>query len=199
MCTGKRSERGEFLVVHAHDRHAVHLDREPLFRGKTRKSLHHRAEHWPPRDGEERPSIERIEAEIHRIEPCVKQLIHHRAEQDAVRRECHRLNARDLLQPAHKARDVTPHERLAARQAHLANAQCCERTHIAQDLLIGQHIRVAQLLDPVRRHTVTAAQIAAVRHGDAQIFNFPLKLILHDEPSIYTLFIILMRRWEGRG
>ena len=184
MCAGNRSECGELLIVHAHNRHAVHLDREPLLLGEARECLHHRAEHRPPRDGEERPAVERIEAEIHRIEACIQQLIHHRSEQDAVRRECHRLDARDLLQPVHKPRDVTPHEWLTARQTYLADAQCRERTHIAQDLLIGQHIRVAQLLDPVRRHTVTAAQIAAIRHGDAQIFNFPLKLILHDEPSI---------------
>ena len=122
MCAGNRGERGELLIVHAHDWHAVHLDREPLLLGEARECLHHRAEHRPPRDREERPAVERIEAEVHRIETCIQQLIHHRTEQDAVRRERHRLNARDLLQTAHKARNVTPHEWLAACQAHLAHA-----------------------------------------------------------------------------
>ena len=55
-----------------------------------------------------------------------------------------------------------------------------EGAHIAQNLLIGKDIRVAQLFHAVRRHAVAAPQIAAVRHRNAQIFNFPLKLILHD-------------------
>ena len=140
MVPRNRRERRDLIVVDARNRHAVHLHIEPRLPGQALQRFHHRTEERAPRDREKLPAVKRIEAEIHRVKPRINQLIEHRAEQNTVRRDGDRLDARGLLQPAHKPRDIAPDKRLAARQAHLADAHLCKCAHIAQNLLVAEHI-----------------------------------------------------------
>src|SRR5687768_4238737 len=75
-------------------------------------------------------------------------------------------------QPGKEGHDVAPHERLAAGEAELAHAALDEHRAEAVELLEGEEVALREEMH-VLRHAVEAAEVAAVRHRDAQIGDRP--------------------------
>ncbi len=64
---------------------------------------------------------------------------------------------------------ILPHQRLAAGDAQLVDPQSGRYSRETLDLLERQNFPAIHKLDIVLRHAIKAADIAAVRHTDAQI------------------------------
>src|SRR5256714_330968 len=82
-------------------------------------------------------------------------------EQVAVRGEGQVLWPFDPRQHAYEPRELTAHERLAAGEAHVLHAQRHHQAHDPLDLLEAQEGRALEPGQPVRRHAVLAAEVAA--------------------------------------
>ena len=65
-------------------------------------------------------------------------------------------------------RHVAADEWLAAREPHLLDAHAREQVHEPGDLFEAQHLLAVEPLEAFRRHAVAAAEVAFVRHRDAQ-------------------------------
>ena len=75
--------------------------------------------------------------------------------------------ADDVDQPA-------AHQRLAAGEAHLADAEVLDRdADQPDDLVVGEHLVVGQPVEALGGHAVGAAQVAAVGQRDAQVGGHP--------------------------
>ena len=81
-------------------------------------------------------------------------------------------------QALHEGHQVAPHKRLAAGQAHFAHAQAGQQAGQAQHFLVAQQLVLGHVLDAFFGHAVEAAQVAAVRHGQAQVFQRPAVLVV---------------------
>ncbi len=92
-------------------------------------------------------------------------------EQRAVGGQGDVLNPRDGGQHLHQALQALSDERLASGQPHLADSMRGSRPHHRGNFLIGQDGGMRLPCDAFRRHTVHAAQIAAVSDGYAQILD----------------------------
>ena len=73
----------------------------------------------------------------------------------------------------HEPREVAPHERLAAGQPHVAHAHLGEQPDEPRDLLEREDPVALQPRQPLRRHAVLAAEVAAVGDGDAHVADRP--------------------------
>ena len=69
---------------------------------------------------------------------------------------------------AHEARQIAAHQRFAAGQANLVDAQRRGDLHEMRDLLEGEQLGAVHE-DHFFRHAVGAAQIAAIGDADAQV------------------------------
>jgi len=94
---------------------------------------------------------------------------------------------RELLQAARadapaqtfdQAHHIAPDQRLAARDADAVHTLGDERSTQPLQLLERQQFRLGQK-GHVLRHAIDAAEVAAVRHGDAQIGDVPAEWIDH--------------------
>jgi hypothetical protein len=69
----------------------------------------------------------------------------------------------------HQPRELATHERLAAGQPDVGDAHRGQQPDQPLDLLEVQDLVALEPRQPLRRHAVLAAEVAAVRHRDAQI------------------------------
>src|SRR5262249_6262418 len=94
-------------------------------------------------------------------------------EQEAVRREREIAQALDPCEHADQARQVVAQERLAAGDPQLLDAEADEDPREARDLLEGGQLGLSEelvaLAGDLRRHSVGAAEVAAVGDRDAQV------------------------------
>ena len=112
---------------------------------------------------------ERVEADVQPVNASLAERRSQLRQENAVGRDAKLLKARKPAQHPAKLRDAAPYQRLAAGHAHLAHAQRdggCR--HVAQ-LLERTDLMMRALRNTVLRHTVDAAQIAQIGHGQAQI------------------------------
>ena len=127
--------------------------------------------------------VEAVEADGDPMEPGVLQRLRHRGEQVGVGRHRQVFDAVHLGKLPDEGLDALAHQRLAARQPDLHRAQIHEDTHQPHDLLEGQQFFARQeavaLPEYLGRHTVRAAEVAAVRHGDADIPQRPVECVLY--------------------
>ena len=144
----------------------------------------HRAEHGV---------VQRIQADRHAPEARIGERAGQRTERGPVRRE------RQVERPAVRSpergqrRDergeLAPDERLAARDPQLLDAQCHERASRALDLLEAQDLVLGQervvATEHFLGHAIRAAEVAAIRDGDAQVVERPSERIerFHGHPS----------------
>ncbi len=153
-------------VVHAAFDDGVHLDGQPG-RGGGVDSLEHPLDRkLDVVEGAEGRVVDGVEADGDAGQAGPGERFGLLREQSAVRRQCE-LELGDLREQLDELLDVTAHERLAAGDAHGADAEPGEDAGHARDLLEAEQLaplekRVVAAED-VLRHAVDAAEVAAVR------------------------------------
>ena len=157
------------VVVHPPHDDGVDLDRLQPRRVRRLQPGQHVLQPAQPRDGVEPFRVERIQADVDPVQAGGGQFVGVAGQQDAVGRHRQVVNAGDAGQGAHQVNDSGPRQRLPAGQAYLADAQLSPRPDDGLDFLVAQYLLVRPPGDPLRRHTVDTAQVAAVSDRDAQI------------------------------
>ena len=67
--------------------------------------------------------------------------------------------------------------RLATRDSQAADAEWCELPHDLRDFLVREDALARQPRQPLERHAIRAAKVAAIGHRDAQILDAPPELV----------------------
>jgi hypothetical protein len=154
-------------------RDAVYLHREPRRRGGIDPVQH--AGH-PVAEAVHAPGnrlVEGVDGDVEPVEPRGAQRGRLPREEPTVRRERDIGHPDAVLDLADYRGQVGPEQRLPPRQAHLLDAGAHEDPHDPRELPAGHEPAVSQ--EPVvgpehlPGHAVRAAEIAAVRHGNAQV------------------------------
>jgi hypothetical protein len=91
----------------------------------------------------------------------------------AIGGEAEVVDAGDGREALHKGYQVAAHEGFAARQAHFAHAEAGHYFDQTQHLFVAKQLVLRHVLDAFFGHAVKAAQVAAVGHGQAQVFQRP--------------------------
>ncbi len=94
-------------------------------------------------------------------------------QQEAVGGQREVAQAVDPRQHRGELREVAAHERLAAGEADVGDAHRGEQRHQALDLLEREDLRALEPREPLGRHAVLAAEVAAVGHREAQVADGP--------------------------
>jgi uncharacterized protein len=121
-----------------------------------------------PRHLAEALRVERVQADVDAPQAGVVQRLRLPGQQQAVGRQADVLDAGDLGQQGHQPRQVAAHERLATGQANLVDPERRGNADESRDLLKGEKfgaIHERHFLG----HAIRAAQVATVRHADAQV------------------------------
>ena len=124
-------------------------------------------------------SVQRVQADVQPPYSRLPQRLCQRGQQSSVGGEA------DLLYPLHRRRPaaygqyVLFHQRLSPCYAQLVYTQRSGSLHCPYHLVFGEHILVALLAHPFRRHAVAAAEIAKLRHRQAHIVYLPSVLVSH--------------------
>ena len=66
-------------------------------------------------------------------------------------------------------REIAPDQRLPAGQADVGDAHRGQQRHQPRDLLEGEDVRAVEPRQPLRRHAVLAAEVAAVGDRHAEV------------------------------
>ena len=158
----------QFIVVDAADDDSVDLEAgEDRRRGGD--PLEHAIELVESRQAAEPFGMQRVEADGQAVQTGVAQRPRLRREQDAVGRHRQVANGGARGEPADQIGQVAAQQRLASGQPHLVDAERGEDVDQRLDFLEVQDV-FARQPDVVRlRHAVAAAQVAAIRHRQAQV------------------------------
>ena len=101
------------------------------------------------------------------------------SEKYAVCGKCDVVDSVDRRQHGDQIRDPTPHQRFTARQPDLTNSEAGGDTGESDDFLEAEDLVAGQkrMVRPevLGWHAVAAAEVATVRHGDAEIMQGALK------------------------
>ena len=160
----------EFIFIEAFQRHCVDLD--PKARLLCRVDpVQHLRQAAPAGHAREFFLVQRIERHIDPLDPGRRQIVRKPRELRSVRRQGQFSKRTALQMPGHgpeKRHDIPPHQRLSAGDAQFFDAHPDEsRTHPVK-LFQRQKLFLRQE-GHVFRHAVDTAEIAAIRHRNAQI------------------------------
>ena len=103
-----------------------------------------------------------------RLEAVRDQVVDRVRQQDAVGGHRHLADAGRRDDAPDQRRQAGPHQRLAARDADLADPEAGEQVHQPHQLVVGEELLAGQPLHPLRRHAVAAAEVAAVGDRESQ-------------------------------
>ena len=174
----------EGVVVHAALDDGVDLYRRQADALRCLDALEHRVHaEVAPVHLAEHVVVEAVEANGHPLETGIFQRLRHGGEQVGVGRHRQVFDAVHLGKLPDEGLDALAHQRLAARQPDLHGAKLDEDTHQPHDLLERQQLFARQeavaLPEYLGGHTVRAPEVAAVRHGDADIPQRPVECVLY--------------------
>ena len=183
---GKLREGFDFIVIESADEDGVHFGgREARFLGGF-DAVHDLGERFGTRDAFESGRVERIEADVDAAKTGGDQAIAALGEQMAVggHREvfdAQSMETRDVVL------DAVANQRLTAGDADLANAEMQEDASEAVELGPGEDFIVVAIVFRVGGAAVDAAEIAAVRDGDAQVGDLPAEFVVkgHGLPQYF--------------
>ena len=122
-----------------------------------------------PRDGLEYFRIKSIQTDIQTTQPGVTQLASLFFEQDSVRAQSDIDNPRNDSEFCDQEMQVATDKWFTAGQSDSVNSQCHADPDNAFDLLKRQQVLLRHELHVVGRHAVEAANVAAIRHADAEV------------------------------
>ena len=126
--------------------------------------------------------VERVERNVDAVKPGIFELRRQLGQQGAIGGERDVLDLRDRADVTNKRNDTTADQRLAARQAHAANALPRHQVHKAGDFLGAEQLIVRAGRHAIGRHAVNAAEIALVGNGNAQVVDIAAKTVMLHVP-----------------
>ena len=165
-----RDEGVQFVVVDALQRHGVDLDLEPGLGGGV-DAVHHLGEPAPAGDPPELRLVEGVERDVDALHAAVGELAGEAAELAAVggqRQLVEGARPEVARHGAEEGHDALAHQRLAAGDPELADAEIDEGRAEPVEFLEGEQVRLGEELH-VLGHAVDAAEIAAVGHRHPQV------------------------------
>ena len=135
----------------------------------------------PGRDAPERLRVQRVEADVHTVQPCRQQGGQLFGQPHAVGGHGDLADAGGGFQPGHQLLHPRAHQRFAAGHAHGVHAAPGKQRRQPQKFFIGQNVPVGKLWHALR-HTVAAAQAAQVGDGQAQVVDVAAVCVKHSRP-----------------
>ena len=138
-----------------------------------------------------------IQADVHPVQSRLHQTGQLVGEQNSIGGQPHPTNPWDGLQSRHQVRQVPADQGLAPGDTHPVDAQSGQRPDDLQHLLVGQYLVMGHRSHALLRHAIAAAQVAPVRHRQAQIVDVSSPAVGHVcsssrrywpdcPPSLYT-------------
>ena len=174
-------EGRHILVESAHD-NAVDLNGLKAPNQRRVDASHGLLEPTQARDLSKERRVERVERDVDAVKPRVFELRRQLGQQGAVGGKRDVLDLRDRADVANKRDDTAADQRLAARQAHAANALPRHQAHKAGNLLGAEKLIVCAGCHAIGRHAVNAAEIALVGNGNAQVVDIAAKAVMLHVP-----------------
>ncbi len=159
---------GDFVIVHAAQRHDIDLDLKASLLRRVDAGDHF-GKVAPAGDAAEFVRVQCVDGNVDPLDAAVDQFGSKARELTAVRRQRQLLQASSLeVTPdrAEQLHDIAPHQRLSARQSQLVHAFADEGAAQPVELFQRQDVGLGQERH-VFGHAVHAAKIAAVGNGDA--------------------------------
>src|SRR5206468_5918466 len=136
--------------------------------------VHHAVERVASRHVLEGVHAERVERDVDALEARVLERLRLLAQEDAVGRHRDVERRVDRIDHPDQLLELDPHQRLAAGDADGTDAvPLDEDPRQAHDLLEAQDVLARQPLQPLRRHAVDAAEVAAVGDRDPKVVGDP--------------------------
>ena len=163
-------QRGPLVLVEAPQQHRVDLDGGEPGLGGGLEPGDDVVEAVAQRDPVEHLRVGGVEADVDPVEAGGGQRVGRAAQPEGVRgdggarRPRHRLGGRD-----DRGQSATQ-QRLAAGEPHVDDAETRDGdVDQPDDLVVGEHLGRGHPVEPLGRHAVLAAQVAAVRQRDPQV------------------------------
>ena len=167
---GELRESAEFLVERPH-RHDIHFDgAHPCGQGRV-DAGERVLEPCAPRREAVDLRIERIDGDVHSIDPCGRQVAGHSGEKRSVGRQGDGLDPGYRFETADQVHQTAPHERFAAGQAEFRDTLGGRNGGEALDLVEGEDVSAILQLDRPVGHAVDTAHVAAVRDRDPEVVD----------------------------
>ncbi len=164
-----------FIVVLAAHHDAVQFDRTEA-RGKCGvDAVEHALQARPARDRFETIFAQRVERDVRAREARIDQASYLFGQEQTVGRERDVIDAGDRGDHRNQALEIFADQRLTAGEANAPDANLGRGAHDLGDFLIGEDLALVDPRQALFGHAVDAAQIAAVRHRDAEIRNRPME------------------------
>src|SRR5882672_6200532 len=183
---GKFREGFDFIVIESADEDGVHFGgREARFLGGL-DAVPDLGERFGTRDAFESGGVERIEADVDATETGGDEPVAALGEQVAVGGHGEVFDA-ESMQACDVVFDAVADERLTAGDTDFANAEVQEDASEAVELGPGKDLAVVAIVFRVGGAAVDAAEIAAVRDGDAQVGDLPAEFVVkgHGLPQYF--------------
>src|SRR5882724_4062932 len=183
---GKFREGFDFIVIESADEDGVHFGgREARFLSGF-DAVHDLGERFGTRDVFESGRVERIEADVDATETGGDEPVAAFGEEVAVGGHGEVFDAEGMKRGAVIV-DAVADEWLTAGDANFANAEMQEDASEAVELGPGEDFIVVAIVFRVGGAAVDAAEIAAVRDGDAQVGDLPAEFVVkgHGLPQYF--------------
>ncbi len=181
-------QRGDLVLVDVFERHRVDLDLE-ADGPRGLDAAQHLVEVSPARDLAEFCGVEGIKRDINSADAAILQLGGELLKQRTVGRQrqfIQRTAVEMARERPHQRHHVAPNQWFSAGQAQLADALGDEGCTQPVQFFKGEQVGLWQE-GHVFRHAIEAAQIAAVRHRDAQIADRSSKGSIIAEEAGWTI------------
>src|SRR5699024_5407665 len=123
--------------------------------------------------------VQRIQADVHSLDSCCRQLCNLLSQKDPIGGQRHLLHLIQRRQHGHQTVQLPSHKRFPSCQLDPCDPQPGGNPGNARDLLVGEDLTVGNLFHSLRRHAVDTAQITPVRHRNSYIIDRSAILICH--------------------
>jgi hypothetical protein len=171
---GELRERDRLLLGEVAQRHRVDLDRpHALVAGDRLQAAQHLRQRVAPGQLEEAVALERVDRHVDARDAGLDERVGVAFEQVGVGGQRQVLDAGHRREHRDQPRELASDERLAAGQAQVRHAHPGHYSRQPFDLLEGEDLGALQPGQPVGRHAVLAAEVAAIGDRDAQVRDLP--------------------------
>ena len=169
---------GRHILVEPTHNNAVDLNGLKAPSQRRIDASHGLLEPTQARDLSKERRVERVERNVDAVKPGIFELRRQLGQQGAIGGERDVLDLRNRTDVTNKRDDTAADQRLAARQAHAANALPRHQAHKAGDFLGAEQLVMRTGRHAIGRHAVNAAEIALVGNGNAQVVDIATKTVM---------------------
>ena len=177
-----QSREGRHILVEPAHNNAVDLNGLKAPSQRRVDASHGLLKPAQARDLSKQRGVKCVERNVDAVKPGIFELRCQLRQQGAVGGKRDILDPRNRADVANERDDTAADQRLAARQAHAANALPRHQAHKAGDFLGTEQLVVRAGCHAIGRHAVNAAEIALVGNGNAQVVDIATKAVMLHVP-----------------